>query len=193
VELPGGTHSLQIGGFVDPGSLESAPSTEELLRTLAELVAPWIGTPEPSGASLGGPTTGEADPFSSESPELPRPLCEYLDLEAVNALGLVTFESESSFYEEQCYLSAPGPIEVSVLADGIPIDAVRGLYGEDEDITVAGRPALLSPYDLRVETSAGTIDFTAFMTQDAGLAMDDLLLPVAELVTAAIEADLAGQ
>jgi hypothetical protein len=76
--------------------------------------------------------------------------------------------------------------------DGFSIDDARSSYADAVDITVAGLPALSSEYEVRVQTSAGPIAFTAILPNaavEAGMVLADIVIPVAELVVAAVEAE----
>ncbi len=207
VELPGGTHTLMIGGFLDPADEDLELTIEQLLVLLAERLAPAIEVPA-SGAGneadldLEGleALIKDADgPLAeSDAAALPRAMCEYLDIDAVNALGIIEVDTANSFFHEHCWLSpsdpAAGYVEISALVDGLTIEDVRGWYAEGVDTTVAGMPAFAADDDVRVETSVGGINFNAVLPEAAiaaGHQSMDLLMPVAEMVVAAIEADLS--
>ena len=83
---------------------------------------------------------------------------------------------------------------ISVFGDVFGIDEARSMDPDGADVTVAGRPGYMVGSDLHVETSAGTVSFTAILPDtafEAGIVAADIIVPVAELVVAAIEADLA--
>ena len=208
VELPGGAYTLSVAGFIDPGDETASLSSDELLRLVAELMLPGITVPEPTISSeeqvdLEALQAFLEDPDSAAvadaGPALPRPMCEYLDLDAINALAILEYDTANSYFEAHCSLaqsdSASGYSELSAMQDGLSIEDVRSWYEDGTDVTVAGLPGFLTNQDLRVETSAGSVTFTALLPNDAleaGLQPSDILLPVAELVVAAIEAE-AGQ
>jgi hypothetical protein len=205
VELPGGTHTLMVGGFVDPADEGAELTQEDLLSLLAERLAPAIDVPAPTVPAgqdfdLQGleALIDENDGSSDELEPLPRPMCEYFDLDAVNRLGIIEVDVANSFFDGHCWLTSSdlmdGRGEVSAILDGLTIDDVRDWYEDGLDLTVAGRPAFAGDVDLRVETSAGGVNFSATLPEEAleaGWVASDVTIPLAELVVAAIEADLA--
>jgi hypothetical protein len=85
---------------------------------------------------------------------------------------------------------AKGFTTLTMLSGFVGIDDVRVYYPDGIDATVAGLPAFIVGPDLYVETSAGPITFSAVLSDDAaasGMDPDDITVPVAELVVAAIE------
>jgi hypothetical protein len=207
VELPGGYYTLSVSGWLDATD-ETAILTDAQLRQLVvELLLPVVTVPEPT-ISFEDQVDLEAleafleDPDSTlafeQGPTLAKPLCEYVDLDAVNALGILEYDTVNGFFDEICSLSqsdfTAGYSEISMLQDGLGIENVRGFYADAVEVEVAGRPGLLSEIELRVETSAGPLNFSAFLPDDArqaGLEPGDILVPVAELVVTAIEAEAA--
>jgi hypothetical protein len=190
VELPGGAFVLTVAGILDPADESTDMTGAEMLRKVAELALPLVVPPEPTvSLGEGSDETGTAEQASATA--LPRPMCEYLALEAINGLDLGQWESSNSFLDEQCWLTTAEGDEVSAFLDGIGIDEVRSFYSDGEDLTVAGMPAFLAATDLRVETSAGPVGFSAFLLA-SGMEPRDVLIPVAELVVSAIEADAGG-
>lgn len=205
VELPGGTHTLMVSGFIDPSGESTELTQEEMLALLAERLAPAIEVPTPAVTSgqdvdVAGLQALLEDPDATdgEAQALPRPMCDYLNLDVVNALGIIRVDVANSFFDQHCWLTSSDLTgsagEVSAMLDGLSIGDVRAWYEDGFDTTVAGRPAFAADNDLRVETSAGGIIFDALLPQEAlaaGWQATDVTIPLAEVVVAAIEADLA--
>jgi hypothetical protein len=205
VELPGGSFVLAVNGFVDGNDESSTLTSEELRLQVAERMLPAITVPEPTIADPIDVSELEAlldDPGRTAvevASPLPRPMCDYFDLEAVNAIGIVEFDAVDSFWAEHCWLyqaSGTEYVELSAFLDSFSLDEVREFLFDPVDTTVAGLPAIDGGTDLRVETAAGVVTFTTILPDsatDAGVEPVDLLIPVAELVVPAIEADLADR
>ncbi len=209
IELPGGAYTLSVAGFLDSGDEETSLTDESLRRLVAETLLPTITVPEPTFSRDDQVDLGELEDLLSDPGSaltegtaslLPKPMCEYLDLDAVNALGIVDFDSANSFWEEHCSLSrsdlSEGYAEVSAMVDVFTLDDVRGFFPDGVETTLLGLPAFDSGTDLRVETRAGVITFAAILSDAAAgnrVEPRDLLIAVAELVVPAIEADTAGE
>ena len=113
VELPGGAFTLTVSGWLDTGDENVTLSDEEMLQLVAELALPNLIVPEATlqveqeidleelQAFLDDPTTLELE----EAPMPPRPMCEYIDLDAVNGLGILEYDTLNSFFDEICSIS----------------------------------------------------------------------------------------
>jgi hypothetical protein len=207
VELPGAAYLLTVSGFVDNADESATLTTPEALRLVAEMALPGITAPTPTSTEdidAEAPAESLEDPepalLQDDYPALAGAMCDYLDLDAVNGLGLLAFDTENSFYDEHCWLSqqdlAGGYSELSAMLDIFGIAEMRDAAPGGTDLTVAGRPAYLSELGLQVETSAGPVAFSALLGNevlDAGLTAADLMVPVAELVVTALEAEVGGE
>jgi|GEM_PF-4179644 len=204
VELPGGAYSLSVSGWLDAADESATATDDEMRRLVMELLLPNLAVPEPTvsaeeafdlealEAFLEDPSSG----LPEAGPTLTRPMCEYIDLDAINALGILEYDTTTSFFDEMCSASqsdfTAGYSEISIFGDVFSIEDVRASYPDGIDITVAGLPGFDSGQDVRVWTSAGPITFAAILPDsavEAGLVPADIAIPVAELVVAAIEAD----
>lgn len=202
VELPGGAWTLTASGWVDTADETTTLETGELQRLAAEAVVPNVTVPEATFSDVEAvdlealqaaidTDTGLADGGSS----LGRPLCDYVDLDAINALGIIEFDEAGGLYEGMCTVSRTDPVSgyaaLTMLADSAGIEEIRGLYDDGTDIDVAGRPGFIGGPDLYIETSAGPIAFYPDLPDEAvleGMDPSELTVPVAELIVAAIEA-----
>jgi hypothetical protein len=208
VELPDGGRVLDISVAL---SGDASPMTAtEVAMLIAERLAPAV---PPAEASTEDPTDSsdvdldalmaalEDDLAALEAGVDGGPLepsfvmCDYVDLDAVNALGILEYDGSSGFFDEICVLSqsdfTAGYSDLSIFKDVFSIEEARVAYPDGIDMTVAGLPALDSGSELRVATSAGPIVFVPILPDaavEAGMQPTDISTPVAELVVAAIEA-----
>jgi hypothetical protein len=138
----------------------------------------------------------DADAGLTESgSSLSRPLCDFVDLDAINALGIIEYDEVGGLYDGMCAVSQSDPeagySTLTMIADSAGIDAIRVVYDDGADIDVAGRPGFIGGADLYVETSVGPIAFYPALPDEAileGMDPSEITVPVAELVVAAIEA-----
>ena len=77
----------------------------------AGIALPRLEVPEPTQAFAFEPD--DPDPFAADDGTLgfdapagpPGPMCDYVDLEAINALGILEYAEASSSFDELCSLS----------------------------------------------------------------------------------------
>ena len=141
VDLPGGTHTLQVGGFVDAADASAALTGDELLRVIAERVAPAIVLPEPAADMAAGPS-----------------LCDVVDRDALNevtGLGLDAMSGSRDSCELMSTDGVPGSHYVITVRNEVGLDAYRSM-GAFEDGSVAGLPALMGEGWVVVELPDGS-------------------------------------
>lgn len=169
VDLPGGTHTLQVGGFIDATDDSATMTSEELLRVIAERVAPAIVLPEPAAS-----------------------LCDVVSLDALNEATGLGFDTASGA-DDSCELVStdgePGGHYVIAVRNEIGLDAYRAMASFEEG-DVAGLPALFSEGWLVVELPGGR------HVLDVAVGLDDsdasLTMTEAEAAVAVAEHMLPG-
>ena len=201
VELEGGAYVASISGFVDPSDETATIDSTEMMALVAELLVPAIDVPEPT---ISAEDRAALDALQAELDALAQapiaglsgPLCDYVDLDAINALGILEYNEVSSMYAGQCAVAQTASEQqfhtVTVLADAGGLEELSATYPDGTEFTVAGRPAFLIGSDLYVETPVGTFGFFVLLPDQAivdGLEPGDVGIPIAELVIAAIEAE----
>ena len=170
VEMPDGGRVLSFTVSLDGSDPGLSLSVDEVIEFLAERVVPQVPVVEPKTY-----------------------LCDYVDLEAVNALGILQYSGAYGFDETACTLTQDGSEQdyhsLSIYSQAQSIAEARDWYPDGSDVTVAGQPGFAVGTDLYVETSYGNLVFTAFLPLDMTPQLEgiDINLPVAELVVAAIE------
>jgi hypothetical protein len=202
VELPGGAWTLTASAWIDTADETVTLETGELQRLVAEAAIPNVTVPESTFSdvdeidleALQAALDADAG-LTDSSSSLSGSLCDYVDLDAINALGIVEFDEVGGLYDGMCAVSQSDPevgySALTMIADSAGIDAIRVVYDDGTDIDVAGRPGFIGGADLYVETSAGPIAFYPALPDEAileGMDPSEITVPVAELVVAAIEA-----
>ncbi|MFV2063080.1 MAG: hypothetical protein ACC726_06140 [Chloroflexota bacterium] len=193
IELPGGAWTLHVTAFLDPSDEATTLTGEEVMATVAELLLPNISVPDPEPLEV--PSEDPAA-VSGGQPTLLRPLCEYIDLNAVNAIGVASYDTVADIGPDFCSLSqsdlGAGISQLMVYVEPLAIDELRSFYPGGTDVTIAGRPGYEKDAVLWVQTDAGLISIQAFLPDDAsgeGIDPGEITIPVAEMVLAGIEAD----
>lgn len=188
VELPGGAWTLLVAGWVDTNDSSISMSTEELLRWVAETVVPGVAVPEATASSI---DVLDVEPGSATDVDAGPSLCDYIDLDAVNALGLIEFDEAFGSGATSCSISRTdfeqGFATLGISADVGDFDGLRAFYPEAQDLIIAGQSGFLSGSELYVDTSIGTLSVFALLPDDPDTAAGDVLIPIMELIVAAIE------
>ena len=151
---------------------------------------PGLTVPEPTNQGY------EADAFA-DAPSLPRAVCDYIDFDAVNALGVVEY-SDTSGFGDFCTLSQldfeQGFHSLTVFVEAVTLDEARTWLPDAEELSIEGYPALYAQSLLYVGMPDGTVTFSVALPEaatQAGVEPTDILVPVAEMVMAAVVADTA--
>jgi hypothetical protein len=179
VDLPGGTHTLQVGGFVDAADESAALTSEELLRVIAERVAPAIVLPEAAAETAADTAAGPS-------------LCDVVDLDVLNettGLGLDAMSGSDDSCELMSTDGVPGGHYVIAVRNEVGLDAYRSM-GAFEDGSVAGRPALIGEGWVVVESLDGSQVLDVVVGLDAG--DSSLALTETEAAAAVAEHMLPG-
>ncbi|MEA2026019.1 MAG: hypothetical protein U9O18_04950, partial [Chloroflexota bacterium] len=185
--------SAEIAMLMAERLLPDIPAVDEADATTAEVGSTDLDTDEALAALEA--LLDDLDTDTVTRP-LAQPLCDYIDLDAINALGILEYSEVSELYPEMCSLTQAdlerGFHTLTVLTDALSVEDVRAYLPDGSDVTVAGLPGYLAGADLYVETEAGPIAFMPILPDDAiaaGMQPSDITVPVAELVIAAIAAD----
>ena len=208
VELPGGDATLITAAFLDSADESTTMTAREVAQLVAERALPVVPMPEPL-YGFDGDLDFETDPgdvdleaildeldsvldgsdlTGSGFGSLPQPMCEYFDLEAINALGVLEFDEVSAFSDEMCAISQldfASYSSVLVFVDPFTLDEQRTYYPGGTDLVVGGLPAYASGSDLWIETEYGSLTFSVTLPDDS-LEPLDVTVPLADLVLAAI-------
>lgn len=190
IELPGGSWTLNVAAAVDPADAAATLTTDELALSVAELVLPTIDVPPPVDTFDLGTGLPEAPP------ELPRPMCELLELDAVNALGALEYDLVTEVSHGSCAMFSSdfsdGYSQLAAYQDIYAgIEDQRAYFPEGQDIEVAGRVAFVAGPNLWFESDYGTIALQLVLPDSAvadGLDPTATMVAIAEMIQAGLEA-----